>query len=79
MFAAEDDPETEERGIEDALLDIFKQQHPRPLRGQREKLQRHVQERHGDSQSENHPVKEKHTPRWLDAPKRHKTVLQAEY
>lgn len=60
VFTAEDDPETEECGVEDALLSIFKQQHPRPLKAQREPLHRHVQQRHGDSQSKNHPVQGKY-------------------
>lgn len=34
VFTAEDDPKTEECGGEDALLNIFKQQHPHPLKAQ---------------------------------------------
>ncbi len=61
VFTTEDDPETEECWVEDTLLNILKQQHPCPLKAQREKLHRHVQERHGDPQSEDHPVQDKNT------------------
>ena len=59
VFTTEDDPEAEERGVEDALLDVLKQQHPRPLEAQREPLHRHVQDGHGDTQGKNHPGKGK--------------------
>lgn len=62
VFPTEDDPETEERGVEDALLDIFKQQHPRPLKAQREPLHRHVQERHRDPQGQYYPEQGKYSP-----------------
>lgn len=62
VFATEDDPETEERWVEDALLNVLKQQHPRPLKAQGEPLQGCVQERHGDTQSKNHPVQVEHIP-----------------
>lgn len=55
VLPAEDDPETEEHRVEDALLDVLKQQHPRPLKDQREPLHRQVEHRHGDTQSEDHP------------------------
>lgn len=60
MFTTEDDPETEERGVEDALLNVFEQQHPCPLKAQGEPLHWHVQERHRDTQSKNHPVQGKY-------------------
>lgn len=56
VFATEDDPETEERRVEDALLNVLKQQHPGPLGAQGEPLHGYVQEHHGDAQSKNHPV-----------------------
>lgn len=56
VFATEDDPETEERWVEDALLNVLKQQHPGPLGAQGEPLHWYVQEHHGDAQSKNHPV-----------------------
>lgn len=59
VLPAEDDPETEEHGVEDALLDVLKQQHPRPLEAQREPLHRQVEHRHGDPQSEDHPGRER--------------------
>lgn len=52
VFATEDDPEAEECGVEDALSHVLQQQHPGPLEAQREPLDRDVQERHGDTQSE---------------------------
>lgn len=55
VFSTEDDPETEESGVEDALLSILKQQHPGPLTAQREELYWDVQEGHGDAQSKDHP------------------------
>lgn len=60
MFTTEYDPETEERGVEDALLNIFKQQHPRPLKTQGEPLDRHVQECHRGTQNKNHPVQHRY-------------------
>lgn len=56
VFATEDDPETEERWVEDALLNVLKQQHPGPLGAQGEPLHGYVQEHHGDAESKNHPV-----------------------
>ena len=69
VFATEDDPETEERGVEDALLHVLKQQHPRPLEAEGEPLHRNIQEGHGDTQSENHPERGKDTLQWLKTQK----------
>ena len=55
MFTTEDDPEAEECGVEDALADVLKQQHPRPLKAQGEPLHWYIQERHRDPQSKDHP------------------------
>lgn len=61
MFTAEDDPETEEHGVEDALSEILKQQHPRPLKAQGEPLYWYVQECHRDTQSKDYPGQDKYT------------------
>ena len=41
MLASEDDPETEEHGIEDALSDVREEQHVRHVQPQSEVLDRH--------------------------------------
>lgn len=55
MLAAEDDPEGEEHGVEDALPDVSKEQHPGPVEADGEPLHGDVDERHGDTESEDYP------------------------
>lgn len=55
MLAAEDDPEGEEHGVEDALADVPKEQHPGPVEADGEPLHRDVDERHGDPQRQDDP------------------------
>lgn len=55
VLAAEDDPEGEQHGVEDALPDVSKQQHPGPVEADGEPLHWDVDESHGDPQSEDHP------------------------
>lgn len=55
MFATEDDPEGEEHGVEDALPDVSKEQHPGPVEADGEPLHGDVDERHGDTESEDDP------------------------
>lgn len=61
VFTTVDDPETEERGVEDTLSEILTQQHPRPLKAQGEALYWYVQERHGDTQSKDCPGQDENT------------------
>lgn len=60
VLPAEDDPETEEGAVENALLHVDKQQHPRPLQDQREPLSRQVQHHRGDAQGQDRPAKSTH-------------------
>lgn len=55
MLAAEDDPEGEQHGVEDALPDVSKKQHPGPVEADGEPLHGDVDERHGDTESEDYP------------------------
>lgn len=52
MFSTENYPEGEQHGVEDALSDVSKQQHPGPVEPDGEPLHWDVDERHGDSQSQ---------------------------
>lgn len=63
VLPAEDDPEGEEHGVEDALSDVSKKQHPGPVEANGEPLYWDVDERHGDAKSK-------------DYSKRAKTVLK---
>lgn len=56
MLAAEDDPEGEQHGVEDALPDVSKKQHPGPVEADGEPLHGDVDERHGDTESEDYPA-----------------------
>lgn len=49
MLPAEDDPEGEQHGVEDALPDVSKKQHPCPVEADRKPLHWDVDECHGDS------------------------------
>lgn len=60
MLPTEDDPEGEEHGVEDALPDVSKKQHPGPVEANREPLYRDVDKRHGDTESKNHPDGDEH-------------------
>lgn len=51
MLPTEDDPEGEQHGVEDALPDVPKEQHPGPIEANREPLHWDVDESHGDAQS----------------------------
>jgi len=55
MFPAEDDPEGEQHGVEDALSDVSKKQHPGPVKANREPLHWDVDECHRDPQSKDYP------------------------
>lgn len=60
VLPTEDDPETEEGRVENALLHVGKQQHPRPLQNQREPFTRQVQCHRGDAQGQDCPVESTH-------------------
>lgn len=55
MLPTEDDPEGEEHGVEDALPDVSKKQHPGPVEANGEPLHRDVDKRHGDTESKYYP------------------------
>lgn len=55
VLPTEDDPEWEEHGVEDALPDVAKKQHPCPVEANGEPLHRDVDERHGDTESKYYP------------------------
>lgn len=55
MLPAEDDPEGKQHGVEDALPDVSKKQHPGPVEANGEPLYWDVNECHGDTQSEDDP------------------------
>lgn len=55
VLAAEDDPEGEQHGVEDALPDVPKEQHPGPVEADGEPLHGQVDERHGDPESQDDP------------------------
>lgn len=65
MFPAEDDPEGQEHGVEDALPDVSEEQHPGPVKANREPLHWDVDECHGDAQSENYPERGRSLDVWL--------------
>lgn len=46
VLSAEDDPEREQHGVEDALPDVSKKQHPGPVEANREPLHWDVDECH---------------------------------
>lgn len=56
VLATEDDPEGEQHGVEDALPDVSKKQHPGPVEADGEPLHGDVDERHGDAESEDYPA-----------------------
>lgn len=58
MFSTEDDPEGKQHGIEDALTDVTKEQHPGPVETHWEPFHWDIDEGHGDSQSEDNPERE---------------------
>lgn len=55
VLSAEDDPKRQEHGIENALPNVSEEQHPRPVKADGKPLHRDVNERHGNSQSKDHP------------------------
>lgn len=55
VLPTEDDPEGKQHGVEDALPDVSKKQHPGPVEANGEPLHWDVDERHGDTQSEDDP------------------------
>lgn len=55
VLPAEDDPEGEQHGVEDALPDVPEKQHPGPVEADGEPLYWDVDERHGDTQSQDYP------------------------
>lgn len=55
VLPTENDPEGEEHGVEDALPDVSEKQHPGPVEADGEPLHRDVDERHGDTESEDYP------------------------
>lgn len=63
MFSTEDDPEGKQHGIEDALTDVTKEQHPGPVETHWEPFHWDIYEGHGDSQSEDNPESEQSVQR----------------
>lgn len=59
VLPAEDDPERKQHGVEDALSNVSKKQHPGPVEANREPLHWDVDERHGDTQSKDHSARAK--------------------
>lgn len=55
VLPAEDDPKGEQHGIEDALSNVSEEQHPSPVKSDGKPLHGDVDERHGNSQSEDDP------------------------
>lgn len=55
VLPTEDYPEGEEHGVEDALPDVSKKQHPGPVKANREPLHWDVDKRHGDTESKYNP------------------------
>lgn len=55
MFSTEDDPKGKQHGVEDALTDVTKQQHPGPIKANREPFYWNIDEGHGDTKSKDNP------------------------
>lgn len=59
VLSTEDDPEGEQHGVEDALSDVSKKQHPGPVEADREPLHWDVDKCHGDAESQDYPERAK--------------------
>lgn len=56
VLPTEDDPKGEQHGVEDALPDVSKKQHPGPVEANGKPLHWDVDESHGNTQSQDYPV-----------------------
>lgn len=56
VLPAEDDPKRQQHGVENALPNVSKEQHPRPVKPDGKPLHWDVNERHGNSQSKDDPA-----------------------
>lgn len=61
VLSAEDDPKRQQHGIENALSNVSKEQHPSPVKSDGKPLHWDVNECHGNSQSKDDPA-ETETP-----------------
>lgn len=56
VLPAEDDPKRQQHGVENALPNVSKEQHPCPVKPDGKPLHWDVNERHGNSQSKDDPA-----------------------